>query len=107
MPQVTFIKPDGSRDVVDIPVGTSVMQGSIANGLSGILGECGGSAMCATCHVYVDQQFLGKLQPIDSVEAVMLESTACERKPNSRLGCQIRMVAELDGLIVRLPDSQI
>jgi 2Fe-2S ferredoxin len=106
MPEVTFIHPDGSRDVIDIPEGTSVMHGSISNGLKGIIGECGGSAMCATCHVYIEQVFLDKLFPISPAEEAMLESTSSERKPNSRLGCQIQLTAALNGLVVHLPETE-
>jgi ferredoxin, 2Fe-2S len=74
--------------------------------VSGILGECGGQAMCATCHVYVDAKDLGALPPMSDDEDAMLEDTASERKPSSRLSCQLDASDELDGLVVYLPDEQ-
>jgi 2Fe-2S ferredoxin len=107
MPKVTYIHPDGGRDVLDVPVGTSVMQAAIANGIDGIVAECGGSMMCATCHVYVDPGQLDRLPPISSIENDMLDQTACERRPNSRLSCQLVATAEFEGLQVHLPEAQI
>jgi len=72
----------------------------------GIVGECGGSAMCATCHVYVDAAWLPRLSPPLSNELEMLECTTSERLPEGRLSCQIKMHAALDGLVLRMPASQ-
>lgn len=107
MPTVTYVHPDGSEDVLDVPVGTSVMQAAIANGIDGIVAECGGSMMCATCHVYVDESRLDRMPPMSSIENDMLDCTRSERLPNSRLSCQLVATPEFDGLIVRLPDTQI
>jgi 2Fe-2S ferredoxin len=107
MPTITYIQPDGAGRTIEVAVGTTVMHASIANDIDGIIGECGGSAMCATCHVYVDEAFAEKLPAMNSVESEMLESTASERRPNSRLGCQIVIGPELDGLRVTLPESEI
>lgn len=82
------------------------MQTALDNGVDGIVGECGGSAMCATCHVYVDEAFLDLLPPMKEVENEMLECTATERRPNSRLSCQIKLDAVLDGIVVELPETQ-
>ena len=82
------------------------MEGAVQNGVQGILAECGGACMCATCHVYVDEAWLARLDPIEEEEQEMLGSTAAERKVNSRLSCQIRVTAELDGLVVNLPPKQ-
>jgi 2Fe-2S ferredoxin len=82
------------------------MEGAVQNGVDGILAECGGSCMCATCHVYVDEAWLPRLNPIEEEEEEMLGSTAAKRKANSRLSCQIRVTAELDGLVVNLPPKQ-
>lgn len=82
------------------------MEGAVQNGIDGILAECGGSCMCATCHVYVEEACLVRLNPIEEEEEEMLGSTAAERKANSRLSCQIRVTAELDGLVVNLPPKQ-
>jgi 2Fe-2S ferredoxin len=82
------------------------MQAAVTNGVDGIVGECGGSAMCATCHVYVDEAFLDRLEPMSELEDELLESTASPRLPNSRLGCQISLTNALDGLVVKVPDRQ-
>jgi 2Fe-2S ferredoxin len=82
------------------------MQAALTHNIDGIVGECGGSAMCATCHVYVDESFLDKLELMSEVEDELLESTASPRLPNSRLGCQISLVDALDGLVVKVPERQ-
>jgi ferredoxin, 2Fe-2S len=106
MPKVTYIAHTGESTTVDVPSGYSVMEGAVRNGIEGIVAECGGACMCATCHVYVDEAFLDRLPPIGEEQEEMLNATAAERKPNSRLSCQIPAVAELDGLIVRMPERQ-
>jgi ferredoxin, 2Fe-2S len=107
MPKVTYVSSDGSRRAVEVPVGTSVMQAAIANGIDGIVAECGGSLMCATCHVYVDEVDLGRVPAVGPVEAEMLECTAAERRTTSRLSCQLVVLPALDGLVVHLPATQI
>jgi 2Fe-2S ferredoxin len=82
------------------------MENAIKNGIDGIVAECGGAMMCATCHVYVDPAFLDLLDPIGEEQDEMLGATAAERKPNSRLSCQIHMKPQLAGLIVRMPERQ-
>ena len=89
-----------------MPVGESVMEGAVRNGIDGIVAECGGSCLCATCHVYVEERYLSLLPPIGEEQEAMLDSTACERLPNSRLSCQIPVTPQLDGLIVRMPEHQ-
>jgi len=106
MPTVKYIQSDGTEQVVNASAGISVMQAAITNGVPGILAECGGAASCATCHVYVDEAWLGKCGPPGDDENEMLECTASERRPNSRLSCQIELSDELDGLIVRTPETQ-
>jgi 2Fe-2S ferredoxin len=103
---VTYISHAGDTRQVAVPIGDSVMEGAIKNGIDGIVAECGGACQCATCHVYVDEAFLGLLKPIEEDEDAMLDTTASERQPNSRLGCQIPVTKELDGLIVRTPAAQ-
>jgi 2Fe-2S ferredoxin len=107
MPQVTYVHPDGRRDVLDIPVGTSVMQAALANDIEGIIAECGGSLMCATCHVYVEEADLARTPELGPVEDEMLDCAACERRPNSRLSCQLVMTPEMEELVVHLPESQV
>jgi ferredoxin, 2Fe-2S len=106
MPRVTYISHDGKATTLDVDIGTSVMQAAVFNGIDGIVAECGGSCMCATCHVYVqeDQQALTPAMAED--EDAMLEGSASPRLPNSRLSCQLVVTAEMDGLVVRLPETQ-
>lgn len=106
MPKITYVDVDGTETTLEVAIGTSLMQSAVANGLAGIVAECGGSAMCATCHVYVDEQQLSRLEPVTAVEDAMLDSTACARKPNSRLSCQLIATEESDGLVVHLPKTQ-
>ncbi len=106
MPSVTFIAPDGTETVVDVAVGTSVMEAAIMNNVDGIVGECGGAINCATCHVYVQNGDGFVLPEVSPVEEEMLDATASERLPESRLSCQLFMTEAMDGLIVRLPEEQ-
>jgi 2Fe-2S ferredoxin len=103
---VTYISHTGETRQVAVPIGDSVMEGAIKNGVDGIVAECGGACQCATCHVYVDEAWLNKLPPMQEDEDAMLNTTASERRPNSRLGCQIPVTQELNGLIVRTPETQ-
>ncbi len=105
MPLVTYISHDGSSYEVDVPVGTSVMQGAVDNMIDGIVGECGGSCSCATCHCYVDPAWIAKLKAPDGMEKDMLECVL-EPRPNSRLSCQIVVTEALDGLKINMPESQ-
>ena len=107
MPKVTYVHPNGARQVLDVPLGTSVMRAAIVNGVDGIVAECGGEMMCATCHVYVEPEQLDRTSPQSDDEKAMLEFTASERKPNSRLSCQLVATPELDGLVVYLPETQV
>jgi 2Fe-2S ferredoxin len=106
MPNIQFILPDGGTRELPAPDGSSVMQVATGAGLQGIVGECGGSAMCATCHVYVDEAWASRLPAPLANELEMLECTASERLPTSRLSCQIKMTTALDGIVLRLPASQ-
>ena len=106
MPSITFIHPDGRRQQVDARDGESAMQAATRNDISGILAECGGNAMCATCHVYVEEDWLVRLPAMGGGEDALLDGAAAERHPNSRLSCQIELTADLDGLVLNLPDRQ-
>ena len=99
MPRIIYIEPDGTRRELEVQVGYSVMEGATINGVEGIEAECGGACSCATCHAYIDETWLSKLQEIDGMEDAMLES-AVERKSNSRLTCQIQVSEDLDGLVL-------
>lgn len=105
MAVVFFVSPDGSQFEADVPVGSSVMDGALNNGIDGILAECGGAMCCATCHVYVDEAWVDKVAPADEMESDMLEIVS-EPKENSRLCCQLTVTEELEGLKVHLPESQ-
>jgi len=107
MPKVTYIEYNGTEHQVEVPVGLSVMRGAVNNGVPGIDADCGGECACATCHVYVDPQWLDQtgLPQADSQEASML-GFAAAAESNSRLSCQITMCEELDGLVVRMPEGQ-
>lgn len=107
MPKVTYVGFDGTSSTVDVPVGENVMRGALYNGVDGIAGECGGGLSCATCHCYVDDAWTSAVGgPSSQAEEELLESASSEVRPSSRLSCQINMTAELDGLVVRLPETQ-
>lgn len=107
MPQVTYIEHNGAQRTIDVPAGDNVMHGALFNGVEGIVGECGGALACATCHCYVDDAWAAKIGgPSSQEESDMLEIAAGEVRPNSRLGCQIIMTEELDGLVVHTPATQ-
>ena len=82
------------------------MQAAVFYGVDGIVAECGGSCMCATCHVYVREDQLAKAPSMEADEDAMLEGTASPRRPNSRLSCQLVVSPEMDGLVVDLPETQ-
>jgi 2Fe-2S ferredoxin len=105
MPRITFIEPGGSRRVIDAPVGISLMEAAVQNGVQGILALCGGACACGTCHIYVDADWFAKLQPREEMEEGMLEC-AWQPRDNSRLSCQIHITAEFEGLEVTVPQRQ-
>lgn len=107
MPKVTYIEFNGTAHEIDLAVGSSLVEGAVQNDIPGIVAECGGSCMCSTCHVYVDENFANKLPEKEEEEDEMLEEAAAEVKDNSRLSCQLRMTAEMDGIIVRMPETQV
>lgn len=107
MPQIVYVQPDGSREAVPASAGATVMTTAVTHGIAGIVAECGGSAMCATCHVYVDPASVGFLPPTSEVENEMLASAASERQEHSRLGCQLVLAAGVDELIVHIPERQV
>jgi 2Fe-2S ferredoxin len=106
MPKVTYIEPDGTPREVEARPGATLMETAVDNDVEGIVAECGGACSCATCHVYVDEQWLEKLRPPDAQEDGMLDCVI-ERRANSRLSCQIELTDELDGLLVQVPESQL
>ena len=106
MPIVTYVLSKRTSQKIDVPIGMTVMQAALNSRIVGILGECGGNCMCATCHVYVDPSFLNWIPAAKDNEKFMLSIAAEGPEINSRLSCQIKMTDELDGIIVRLPGKQ-
>jgi len=104
VPKVTYHHA-GEPYCIDVDEGTTLMQAAVDNGIPGIDGDCGGQAACATCHVYVDQAWVERTGSVTPAEDSML-NTVLDRRPNSRLSCQIVMTDELDGLSLDLPDDQ-
>jgi len=105
MPKITYIDSQGNTKTIDVEKGLSVMEGAIQNDIPGIDADCGGSMACATCHVYVKEDWFSKLPKKEDGEEDMLDM-AFEPKTNSRLSCQLTVSAELDGLIVNIPSKQ-
>lgn len=105
MIQIHFIEHNGERRSVDAELGNSVMETAIDNGVPDIDADCGGACACATCHVFVDERWLDKLEPMQETEDGML-SVSDDRQANSRLCCQIKVTEDLDGLVVTTPEFQ-
>jgi 2Fe-2S ferredoxin len=105
MAKIKYIEHSGKEHVVDVQPGLTVMEGAVKNMIPGIDADCGGACACATCHVYVDSAWLGKIEPMQEMEKTMLDF-AEGVEPTSRLSCQIRITAAHDGMTVRMPKSQ-
>tara|TARA_B100000586_G_scaffold48061_1_gene31659 strand:- start:365 stop:685 length:321 start_codon:yes stop_codon:yes gene_type:complete len=106
MPKITYIDSSGNRKEIEVQKGLTVMEGAIQNNIPGIDADCGGAMACATCHVYVKEEWFNKLNKIEDGEQDMLDM-AFEPKKNSRLSCQIIVTDELDGLVVTTPSKQV
>lgn len=107
MPKIIYVAHNGTRHEQEVAVGMTVMEGARDNNVPGIEADCGGACACSTCHVYVDQDWAGRLPGADEMEQDMLDF-AWEPKPGlSRLTCQIKVTDALDGLVVHLPEKQI
>ena len=107
MPHVTYVLPDGSETTLDARDGDSVMETAVKNGIRGIVAECGGACSCATCHVFVDEAYTALVGGPGDLEDDMLDGAATERRSNSRLSCQIKMSASIDGLRVEIAPKQV
>lgn len=107
MPKITYVQPDGERRSITVEPGATVMLTAVANGIPGIVAECGGAAMCATCHVYLDDASIDAVAPVSEVENEMLESAASGRRENSRLGCQLAVQPGVDEIVVHIPSHQV
>ena len=106
MPKIVYVADTGQEHTVDAPVGDSVMSAAVKNGVPGIVGECGGNASCATCHVWVREEFLPLLDEIGETEEDLLDMGVSERRTTSRLSCQVAVTPELEGLVVDVPADQ-
>lgn len=106
MAKITYIEHDGTEHTVEVKPGLTVMEGAVKNNIPGIDADCGGSCACGTCHVYVDDAWREKAGVHSAMEEPMIEFVTAPVQPNSRLSCQIKVTDALDGLIVRMPESQ-
>ncbi len=106
MTKITYIENDGKEHTVDVQNGLTVMEGAVQNDIPGIDADCGGSMACATCHVYVKDDWYDKLDEKSEGEDDMIDQ-AYEPKKNSRLSCQITVSDKIEGLIVHLPEKQV
>ena len=106
MPKIIYIEHSGKSHAIEVANGLSVMEGAVQNNIPGIDADCGGSMACATCHVYVKEEWFNKLPKKEDGEEDMLDM-AFEPKKNSRLSCQLMVSDQLDGLVVNLPEKQV
>lgn len=106
MPKVIYVGLSGEEQVVDAVEGESVMAAAVKNGVPGIIGECGGNASCATCHVWVRDAFLPLVGEPNEMEDDLLDLGVDDRRAGSRLSCQIPCTSKLDGLTVDIPPGQ-
>ena len=105
MAKITYIEHDGKTHTIEVANGLSVMEGAVQNNIPGIDADCGGSMACATCHVYVKEEWFNKLPKKEDGEEDMLDM-AFEPNKFSRLGCQISLTDDLDGMVVKMPSKQ-
>ena len=105
MPKITYIEHNGKTHNIEVPNELSVMEGAIQNNIPGIDADCGGACACATCHIYVDEKWFNKLPSKSEAEQDMLDM-AIEPSKFSRLGCQITVNDDLDGMVVKMPSKQ-
>ncbi len=106
MPLITFTDANGQSRTIEAAPGQSLMQAAVSANLAGIVGECGGAAMCATCHVYVDGAWLSRMPSMQDSESELLDFVSSPRQPNSRLSCQLQIQPDWSGLRVTLPAEQ-
>ncbi len=107
MAKITYIEHNGTEHVVDVANGLTVMEGARDNGIPGIEADCGGACACSTCHVYVAEDWVGKLPEKEAMEADMLDFAFEPDPVRSRLTCQLKVTDALDGLVVTMPEKQI
>ncbi|MBY6058008.1 2Fe-2S iron-sulfur cluster-binding protein [Leisingera daeponensis] len=107
MVKITYVAFDGASTAVEVPLGSTVMEGARDNGIAGIDADCGGACACSTCHVYVETSWAGRLPAKGELETDMLDFAFEPDEQLSRLTCQLKVTPDLDGLVVRLPEKQI
>ena len=105
MAKIHFVDHTGETRIIDVENGATVMEAAIRNGIPGIEAECGGACACATCHVYVEPEWVAKVGARNPMEEDMLDF-AFDVRDNSRLSCQIKVSDVLDGLRVKVPEKQ-
>jgi 2Fe-2S ferredoxin len=106
MAKIKFIEHNGTEHDVESDNGLTIMQAAVNNGVPGIVAECGGACSCATCHVQIDSEWYGKIELPSDMENEMLEFAMSYEENASRLSCQIKISDELDGIVIRTPESQ-
>ena len=106
MPRVTFVQPDGTRQTVEAPPGTTGMDVARMHGIRGLRGDCGGEVLCSTCHCYVDEAWVGRLPPRRKQESDLIDFVD-EPRDASRLSCQVVLTEALDGLVLHVPATQL
>ncbi len=106
MARVTFITYTGTEQSVDVQPGVSLMEGAVSNGVEGIDAKCGGNCYCGTCRVYIEPEWRERIGGPTEFESPVVETTG-DANPAVRLSCQISVTADLDGLVVRLPEKQM
>jgi len=107
MPKITYVEHSGKEHTVEVAEGLTVMEGAVSHNIPGIDADCGGACACSTCHVYVDPAWLEKLPPKEDMELDMLDFAYEPDPERSRLTCQLKVTAALDGLRVQMPEKQI
>ncbi|MEM9043093.1 MAG: 2Fe-2S iron-sulfur cluster-binding protein [Pseudomonadota bacterium] len=107
MAKITYIEHNGTKHEVEVAEGLTVMEGAVSNNIPGIDADCGGACACSTCHVYVDPAWADKLPEKEDMEVDMLDFAFEPDDERSRLTCQLKVTAELDGLVVQMPEKQI
>jgi 2Fe-2S ferredoxin len=107
MARITYVEFGGTPHVIEVPDGLTVMEGARDNGVPGIEADCGGACACSTCHVYVDEAWVDRLPPREPMEEDMLDFAWAPDPVRSRLTCQLKVTADLDGLVVTMPEKQI
>ena len=105
MPKITYVEDNGTAHEIDVPTGTTLMQGAVSHLIPGIEGDCGGLCACGTCHVYISAEFDQLCNSADELESGMLEF-AFDVRDSSRLSCQIEVSEEMEGIVVQMPGRQ-